>query len=318
MNTSRVLGGALRLLQRRRVLGLGVVIALIGLVYAAILLGLSAYNPNYLAELSASLTPDLPAALPLWLVLGALVLLLGGLVSEGSLILAAGRRAAARIAGPGGQPARSSVRRLPHLVLVGLLVWWPVLLGLALTLAPSVYWVTVSQEDTAGWGLTLLGSGCCAGLVFVIGWLLLWPQQRLANCALLLAGVAPRTAVRTARRLFFGRFGAVFGLWTALLLLNVLLLVVSVLLAALAAGLVAGIWSLLGAAPQSTALWVAGAVAAILAVLLLAWDGAVSAFNLNTWVLTYLDLQVEAGTLAGLTAPLGTAQLLGRHRADEC
>jgi hypothetical protein len=318
MNTSRVLGGALRLLQRRRVLGLGIVIALIGLVYAAILLGLSVYNPNYLAELSASITPDLPSALPFWIVLGALVLLLGGLVSEGGLILAAGRRAAARLSGPGGQPVRAAWRRLPHLVLVGLLVWWPVLLGLALTLAPSVYWATVSQDDTVGWGLTLLGSGCCAGLVFVAGWLLLWPQQRLANCALLLAGVAPRAAVQTARRLFFGRFGAVFGLWTALLLLNVVLLVVSVLLATLAAGLVTGIWSLLGAAPQSTALWVAGAVAALLAVGLLAWDGAVSAFNLNTWVLTYLDLQAEAGTLAGLTAPLGTTQLLGRHRADEC
>ena len=153
-----MLGGALRLLQRRRVLGLGVVIALIGLVYAAILLGVSVYNPNYLAELSASLTPDLPAALPLWLVVGALVLLLGGLVSEGGLILAPGGGRRRGSPAPACNPPDSAVRRLPHLVLVGRLVWWPVLLGLVLTLAPSVYGVTVSQEDTAGWGLTLLGA----------------------------------------------------------------------------------------------------------------------------------------------------------------
>jgi hypothetical protein len=59
------------------------------------------------------------------------------------------------------------------------------------------------------------------------------------------------------------------------------------------------------------------AVGAALAVgiLLLAWDGAITAFNLNTWVLTYCGLRSRSAPvvlLPGPTPPGG--QALGRQR----
>jgi hypothetical protein len=314
MSTGRVLGGALRLLQRRRVLGLGMIVALFGLVYAALYVGLTLYNPGALAELSQSLTAELPANWGAWAGGGAALLFVGGLWSEGGLILAAGRRAAGDLPGMAPRPTRSALARLPGLLLVGARVWWPLGLGLAVALAPTLYWALGSQEQTTDWAGAILGSLCCATLVFLIGWFVLWPQQRLANCALLLDGQAPWAAVRAARRLFFGRFGSVLGLWMALLLLNVGLLLVSVLLAALAAGLVYGLWLALGGTPENTALALTAVLAVVAGIGLLLWDGAVSAFNLNTWVLTYLDLRAVVGPPAPRDPALGNTQILGRQR----
>ncbi|HMA36116.1 MAG TPA: hypothetical protein VKY74_16790 [Chloroflexia bacterium] len=314
MNIGRVLGGALRLLRQRRVLALGMFLALIGLVYAAIHIGLQTYNPRYLTDLGDTLSTDLPPAFPAWIGGAAVLLVLGGLLGEGGLILEAGRRVARAPAAEGPAPARSALGRLPQLVLAGLLVWWPVLVGVGLALSPLLYWLANGQEQSQDWGLAILGSGCCAGLVFLAGWLLLWPLQRLANCAVLLEGQAPRAAVRTARRLFFGQFSAVFGLWAALLLLNLGLLVLSVVLAALAAALVTGLWTLLTDLPEQPALILTGGVAVLLGGGLLIWDGAVTAFNLNTWVLAYLDLRAGALMLADPQAALGTTQILGRQR----
>jgi len=316
IDTGRVLGGALRLLRRRTVLGLGMVVALVGLVYAALDIILTTNNPNYLNDLAQSLSTDLPPDFPAWLAAGVLLVLVGGLWSEGGLILAAGRRAG----GETVQPARrggSALRRLPVLLLAGARVWWPAALGLALTLAPAVYWAVVSQEPSPGWGLAVLGSLCLGGGVFLVAWLLLWPQQRLANCAVLLDGQGPGAAVVTARWLFWGRFGAVFGVWFALLLLNALLLLVSGLLAGLAAVLVYGLWTALNGVPENAALLVTALVALVLAGLVLLWDGAVSAFNLNTWVLTYLALRGGRALPADLTTPLDSGQILGRQRATD-
>ncbi|HUS17409.1 MAG TPA: hypothetical protein VM536_20630, partial [Chloroflexia bacterium] len=154
------------------------------------------------------------------------------------------------------------------------------------------------------------GSAGLALLLAIGGWLVLWPRQRLANCALLLDDQAPAAAVQAARRLVRTRGRAVYGLWTTQLLLNLGLLLVSALLAGLAAGLMAGLWALLGAdtAPSPPiAILVAGAV---LLIGLLCWDGVVSAFTLSTWAVAYGELQRDPD--APLT-PVGTTQLLGRQ-----
>ena len=81
MNTGQVLGGALRLARRRRVLGLGMIVALFGLVYVALYVGLTLYNPNALAEVAESLTTQLPANWATWLGVGVVVLIVGGYFS---------------------------------------------------------------------------------------------------------------------------------------------------------------------------------------------------------------------------------------------
>ncbi len=312
MNAGEVLGAALGLLRRRRVLGLGMLVALAGLVYAAVYVVFTLYDPNAFTEIADSLPARLPPALPAWLIGAVLLLIVGGLWSEGTLILTAARQAAG-----GAAPARprgAAFGRLPQLLLVAGLVWWPAALLLALAAGPGLYSVLSSQDLSGGWAFALFGSVCCTSLIFLATWVVLWPLQRLANCALLLDGLAPGAAARAARRLFWGRFSSVLGLWSALLVLNVLLILLSALLATAAAALVAGLWGLLDGAPETLALVVTAGGAVLLALLLLLWDGAVSAFNLNTWVLAYRELQASIPVILPTTD--GAAQLAGRQRPE--
>jgi len=310
MDIGRVLGTALRGLQQRRVLGFGMVAALCGLVYATLYGALQLADSAAPGDLATTLAPALPPAFPLWLAGAALVLLVGGLLSEGGLIGAAGPIPP----GPAGARRRPAAwRHTTGLIGVGLGVWWPLLLGLALSGAPAVYLLTRGQAASADGAVYTLASAGCSFLLFAAGWLVLWPLQRLANCALLLDGAAPRAAVRAGRRLAFGQAGAVYGLWCGLVLLNAGLWLLSLLLASLAAALVAGLWLLLDGAPEGTALALVGGLAVVLALGLLCWDGAVTAFNLHTWVVAYRALRAPALAPAAAPLPLGTAQLLGRQ-----
>ena len=299
MNTGRLLGEALRLLRRRAVLGAGVLVALCGLTYAALYLAWQAADPALIPDLSASLSASLPPAAPLWALGAALILLAGGLVSEAGLILAAARAGDPAAMRP---PRGAALRRLPALLGVGLLVWWPALLAGALALAPVGYALLGGLSADSS-GLLAVCGGACAGLLTAAATLILWPLQRLANCALLLDAQPPRLAVRAARRVFFGHFGDVFGLWAGMILLTVGLWLLSALLAVLAAGLVYGLWLLLNGAPGGAALGVAGVVALALGLALLLWDGAVSAFTVGAWVGAYREFRAPAPPVMAVRAP---------------
>lgn len=308
MNSGRVLSGALALLRRRGLLRGGMVVAALGLVYAAGLVWLQLYNPQYLSDLSDKLTTDLPPDFLAWAVAGAALLLIGGLLSEGNFILAAGRRLA--LVGGGRVPAEGALRRLPSLLALALLLWGVPALAAILALAAIVNSLTGAADDA----LVPLTSFCCLTVIGGPLALALWPLHRLANCSLLLDGQGPRAALRSARRLWGAQFGALFGLWMALLLLNGLLVLLSGLLAGLAAAGVYACWTLLNGTEEGVALAVTGGLAALLGLGLLAWDGSVTAFNLNTWVLAYRDLQTATTLPTPLAAVGGNTQLLGRTR----
>ncbi|MDQ2808983.1 MAG: hypothetical protein M3Z04_19070 [Chloroflexota bacterium] len=308
MNSGRVLSGAFALLRQRGLLRGGMVVAALGLVYAAGLVWLQLYNPQYLSDLSDKLTTDLPPDFLAWVVAGAALLLIGGLLGEGRFILAAGRRPAAN--GSGRVAAGSALRRLPGLLALALLLWGVPALATILALALIANSLSGSADDA----LAPLTGLCCLTVSGGLVALALWPLHRLANCALLLDGQGPRTALRTARRLLRAQFGALFGLWMGVLLLNGLLVLVSGLLAGLAAAGVYAFWTLLNGTAEGLALAATGTLAALLGLGLLAWDGSVTAFNLNTWVLAYRDLQTATTLLPPLPGPTGTSQLLGRSR----
>ncbi len=306
MNNRRVLSGALALLRGRGLVRGGMIVAALGLIYAAGLVWLQLYNPQYLTDLSNKLSTDLPPDYVAWAAAGAALLVIGGLLAEGSFILAAGRRAAP--AGATRLQAGGALRRLPELLMVAGLIWGVPALAAVAALALIANSLTGSVDDA----LAPLTGFCCLTVVGGLLSLVLWPLHRLANCALLLAGQRPRAAVRSARRLLGAQFGALFGLWAALLLLNGLLVLVSGLLAALAAAGVYAFWSLLNGTDEGVALVVTATLAAGLGLGLLFWDGSVTAFNLNTWVLAYRDLQTVADLPAPLPSPGGSTQLLGR------
>lgn len=308
MNSGRVLGGALALLRRRGLVRGGMVVAALGLVYAAGLVWLQLYNPQYLSDLNTKLTTDVPPDFAAWAAAGAALLLVGGLLSEGSFILAAGRRVAA--GGGGRVPAGGVLRRLPGLLAVALLLWGGPALAAILALAAIVNSLTGAADDA----LAPLTGFCCLTVIALLLGVVLWPLHRLANCALLLDGQRPRAALRTARRLLRAQFGALFGLWMALLLLNGLLVLVSGLLAGVAAAGVYALWTLLNGTEEGMALAVTGALAALLGLGLLVWDGSVTAFNLNTWVLAYRALQTATTLPTPLAGSTGASQLLGRTR----
>jgi hypothetical protein len=296
MNTGRLLAEALRLVRRRAVLGAGVLVALCGLTYAALYLAWQGADPTLLNDFTATLPP----AAPLWALGAALILLAGGLLSEARLILAAARAGEPAALRP---PRGAALRRLPALLGVALLVWWPALPAGALALAPVGYGLLGAAPEGDGAGLLAFCGVACAGLLGALATLLLWPLQRLANCALLLDALPPRVAVRAARRVFFGHFGDIFGLWAGLIVLTVGLWLLSALLAALAAGLVYGLWLLLDGAPEGAALAVAGVVALALGLALLVWDGAVSAFTVGAWVGAYREFRVPVAPVVLSRAP---------------
>jgi hypothetical protein len=209
------------------------------------------------------------------------------------------------------------LRRLPGLVAVALLVWWPVLVFGGAVMAYYAPTSADSFTDSANGGILVLI--CCLPVFLVLGGLLFWPLQRLANCALVLDGLGPLLAVRAAWRLFWGRFGTVVGLWLALLALNGLLVLISILLAALAAALVYAVWGVLNGPSEGTALALIAAVAGVLGLGLLFWDGVITAFNLGTWVLAYRELTAGSRGPGTVAEPLpvsaaGSTQLLGRSR----
>ena len=198
MDLGWVLGGALRLVRRRQVWLLGMAIALLGLVYVIIDTWARLNNKNYLNDLLNSLGQTAPPNLGLFLAAGLLIAGLGGLTSEAGLILSAGRRLAANLppvtdAPP--TPARSGVARVLRLLGVAARLWWPLLLIAGLLFLPTLYWVIATPQSDA-WAAPVLGSLFCTSLVFLIGWWILWPINRLANCAALLDGLPAGPAVR--------------------------------------------------------------------------------------------------------------------------
>ena len=105
------------------------------------------------------------------------------------------------------------------------------------------------------------------------------------------------------------------GLWLVLSVLNLLLLAVS---AALAGGGALVVWGVLqgtsGLSPTAS-LDIAGAVAVVIGLVLLLWDGALTAFNLNAWVLAYCQLRSRVTTVVPLSGdPDAAGQALGRLR----
>src|SRR5207248_2005705 len=81
------------------------------------------------------------------------------------------------------------------------LVWWPLLGLVGLGLLPTLVWAQ-NMELTTGWAAVVVVSLGCTGLVCLLGWWILWPIHRLANCAALLEPVPARPAVALARRLW--------------------------------------------------------------------------------------------------------------------
>ena len=315
MDLGWVLGGALRLVRRGRVLLLGMLIALLGLVYVAVDTWARVNDRHYLDTLLNTLGGTTPPNLGLYLGIGLVVAGLGGLAGEAGLVRVAGRRTAALLP-PAGEAAPRPVpgwRLLPRLLAVALWIWWPLLILLALVVAPIVAWL-LNPSDSTNWALIVLGSACCTSGVFLIGWWILWPINRLANCAALLDGLPARQAARAGRTLWRQHLGSVLGLWVSVCGLNVLLFVVSAALAGLGAGVVWEVLQLVNSVASAASVPAAVVAAVLVGLLLLAWDGAVTAFNLNTWVLAYCNLRSRT---APVLLPSGDApggQALGRGR----
>src|SRR4051812_7432732 len=97
MNLGWVLGGAWRLVRRRRVLGLGMVIALLGLGLVVIDAGQRLSNRNYLTDLINSVGTGAPSNLGWYILAAGVIAFLGGLAAEGGLIASAGQRVAANL-----------------------------------------------------------------------------------------------------------------------------------------------------------------------------------------------------------------------------
>ncbi len=319
MNLGWVLGGAWRLVRRRRVLGLGIVIALLGLGLVVIDAGQQLSNRNYLTDLVNSAGTGAPTNLGWYLLAAGAIALLGGLAAEGGLIASAGRRVAATLPplAPGLAPTGPGRRGMAlwlRLIAVAWWVWWPVVLVVLVMLGVLVYVAGASASGTGVYGALVLCFGC-ASIVLLLGGWLLWPIQRLANCGVVLDGLPARAAARQARGLFRAQLGAVLGLWLVLSVLNVVLLVVS---AGLAGGGALVVWGVLqGTSSLSPAasLDIAGAVAVVIGLVLLLWDGALTAFNLNAWVLAYCQLRSRPTAVPPLPGdPDAAGQMLGRLR----
>jgi hypothetical protein len=317
MDLGWVMGGAWRLVRRRRVWLLGMAIALLGLVYVAIDTWARLNDKAYLDELLGSLGATRPPNLGLYLAVGLLIAGLGGLISEGALIATAGRRLAQALPPPTeGRPVpvERPLGRTLRLLAVAGWVWWPLLLIGAIFLLPLLLWL-LNPQGSEGWALLVLGSILCTSIVFLVGWWILWPINRLANCAALLDHLPARQAARLGATLWRRHLGTLLGLWTSVSLLNLLLVAVSVLLAGLGAVVVWGVLQVVSGPVPDAALPVALVVAAAVGALLLAWDGAITAFNLNAWVLAYCGLRSRSATvvlLPGADQPGG--QALGRQR----
>jgi hypothetical protein len=143
----------------------------------------------------------------------------------------------------------------------------------------------------------------------------LWPIQRLANCAVVLDGLPARQAARAARALVRAHPGAVLGLWQILSVLNLVLLAVSAALAGGGALLVWGVLQGTSSLSPAASLDIAGAAAVVIGLILLLWDGGVTAFNLNAWVLAYCQLRSRVTTVVPLPGgPEAAGQALGRLR----
>src|SRR5437773_1043508 len=102
MDIGWVLGGAARSVRRRRGWLLGMAIGLLGLVYVVVESWARLHNKDYLNDLLNSLgdNVDLPPNIGWYLAAGLLVAGLGGLASEGGVILSVGRRLAAQLPPP--------------------------------------------------------------------------------------------------------------------------------------------------------------------------------------------------------------------------
>ena len=317
MDFGWVIGGAWRLVRRRRVWLLGMAIVLLGLVFVAIDTWARLNDKAYLDDLVDSLGATRPPNLGVYLLVGLGIAGLGGLISEGALIANAGRRLAQALPPPTEArpvPAERPLGRTLRLLGVAWWVWWPLLLISGIFLLPLVLWL-LNPQGSEGWALLVLTSLLCTSIVFLIGWWILWPINRLANCAALLDHLPARPAARLGAQLWRRHLGTLLGLWTGVSLLNLLLVAVSALLAGLGAVVVWGVLQVVSGAVPDVALPVAGVVALAVGALLLAWDGAITAFNLNTWVLADCGLRSRSATvvlLPGTAQPGG--QALGRQR----
>ncbi len=319
MNLGWVLGGAWRLVRRRRVLGLGMVIALLGLGLVVIDAGQQLSNRNYLTDLINSVGTGTPTNLGWYVLAAGAIALLGGLAAEGGLIAGAGRRVAANLPplapalAPKG-PERQGLALWLRLIAVAWWVWWPVVLVVITLLGALVYVAGSSASGEALGGALVLCFGCTLIALLLGGWLL-WPIQRLANCGVVLDGLPARAAARQARGLFRAQPGAVLGLWVLLSVLNVVLLAVSAALAGGGALLVWGVLQGTSSLSANASLDIAGAVAVVIGLVLLLWDGALTAFNLNAWVLAYCQLRSRPTAVTPLPGgPDAAGQVLGRLR----
>jgi hypothetical protein len=318
MDLGWILGGAWRLV-RRRVLLLGMVIALLGLGLVALDVSQRLGNRNYLNDALNSLGSSAPSNLG-WYLLGiGAVAFLGGLAAEGGRIAGAGRRVAASLPplAPGAAPRtpeRRGVALWLRLIGVAWWVWWPVIVLVAFLLGLLIGVAGTGGSGEGVYAALVLCFGC-AGIVLLLAWWLLWPIQRLANCAVVLDGLPARQAAREARTLVRAHPGAVLGLWLVLSLLNLLLLAVSAALAGGGALLVWGVFQGTGTLSPAASLDIAGAVAVVIGLILLLWDGALTAFNLNAWVLAYCRLRSRVTTAIPLPGgPDAGGQMLGRLR----
>lgn len=319
MNLGWILGGAWRLVRRRRVLGLGIVIALLGLGLLVVDISQRLGNKNYLNDAINGLGSSTPSNLGWYVLAVGVVALLGGLAAEGGLIAGAGQRVAANLppltAGPALRPtALGGVALWLRLLGVAWWVWWPVIMVVLVLFGFLLGAAGSATSGEGAYGLLVLCFGCTFLVLLLGGWLL-WPIQRLANCAVVLDGLPARQAAQLARRLFRTQPGALLGLWLILSVLNLLLLAVSAALAGGGALLVWGVFQGTGALSPAASLDIAGAVAVVIGLVLLLWDGALTAFNLNAWVLTYCQLRSRMTTVVPLTggSDMG-GQALGRLR----
>ncbi len=319
MDLGWILGGAWRLVRRRQVWLLGIVIALLGLGLVGLDVSQRLGNRNYLNDVLNNLGSNTPSNLGWYVLAIGVVALLGGLAAEGGLIAAAGRRVAASLpplaAVPGPRPPeRRGVALWLRLILVAWWVWWPMIV-----LVLFLYGFLMGFAESAASGevayAALVVIAGCVGVVLALGVWLLWPIQRLANCAVVLDGFPARPAARAAWALFRAHLGAVLGLWLVLSVLNVVLLVVSVALAGGGALLVWGVLQGTSSLSPAASLDIAGAVAVVIGLILLLWDGGVTAFNLNAWVLAYCQLRSRVTAVTPLPGgPEAAGQALGRLR----
>jgi hypothetical protein len=319
MDMGWILGGAWRLLRRRQEWLLGIVIALLGVGLVGLDVSLRLGNRNYLTDALNSLGSSAPSNLGWYLLALGIVAFLGGLAAEGGLIAGAGRRVAASlpplapVAAP-STPERRGLALWLRLIGVAWWVWWPVIDVVAFLFGLLLGVAGMDASGEGVYGVLVLCFGC-AGIVLLLAWWLLWPVQRLANCAVVLDGLPARQAAREARALVRAHPGAVLGLWLVLSLLNLLLLAVSAALAGGGALLVWGVFQGTGTLSPAASLDIAGAVAVVIGLILLLWDGALTAFNLNAWVLAYCRLRSRVTTAIPLPGgPDAGGQMLGRLR----